>query len=125
MGHTYRELVTWQKAKPLAVEIYRLTEHFPKSEIYGLRSQIRRAAVSIASNIAEGQGRMTRGEFLQFLGHARGSLFELETQLAIALDLGYFTQQQWEKLEQSTTEVRRLLNALCESIAASSASASA
>ena len=74
MGYSYRELLVWQKAKALAVLIYRQTDNFPKSETYGLRSQLRRAAVSIPSNVAEGQGRLTRGEFQQFLGHARGSL---------------------------------------------------
>ena len=77
MGRSYRELLVWQKAKSLAVEVYRQTEGFPKSEIYGLTSQLRRAGVSVASNIAEGQGRLTPGEFCQFLGHARGSLLEL------------------------------------------------
>ena len=88
MSHSYRDLLVWQKAKALAVRIYRQTENFPKTETYGLRSQLRRAAVSIPSNVAEGQGRLTRGEFRQFLGHARGSLLELETQMAIAFDLG-------------------------------------
>jgi four helix bundle protein len=77
----------WQKARVFATEIYRITEPFPKNEIFGLTSQLRRAAVSVASNIAEGQGRLTRGEFCHFLGQARGSLLEVETQLSISLDL--------------------------------------
>jgi four helix bundle protein len=70
----------WQKAKAMAVDVYRVSESFPKAEMYGLTSQVRRAAVSVASNIAEGQGRLTKGEFTHFLGQARGSLLELETQ---------------------------------------------
>jgi four helix bundle protein len=89
VARSYRELFVWQKAKALAVRVYRETEHFPNREAYGLTSQMRRSAVSIASNIAEGQGRLTRGEFRHFLGIARGSLLELETQLAIAVDLEY------------------------------------
>ena len=85
MSHSYRDLIVWQEAKTLAVEVYRCSEAFPKHEIYGLTSQIRRSAVSIVSNIAEGQGRLTKGEFIQFLGHSRGSLLELLTQLEIAL----------------------------------------
>ena len=76
---SYEDLIVWQKALDLAEEIYRATRQFPKDELYGLTSQMRRAAVSIASNIAEGHERNSRGEFLQFIGHARGSLAELET----------------------------------------------
>jgi four helix bundle protein len=80
-------LLVWQKAEALAVQIYQATEQFPKNETYGLTFQVRRAAVSVASNISEVQARLTLGEFLHFLGQARGSLLELDTQLAIALDL--------------------------------------
>jgi four helix bundle protein len=89
MARSYRELLVWQKAKSLAVNVFRATESFPQSQLYGLTSQLRRAAVSVASNIAEGQGRLITGEFRHFLGPARGSLLEMETQLAIALDLGF------------------------------------
>ena len=106
----------WQKTKALAADIYRSTDPFPKTEVYGLTSQLRRAAVSIASNIAEGQGRLTKGEFCHFLGQARGSLLELETQLSIAVDLGFLEADQFKKLEQQTSEVRRLLNGLIESM---------
>jgi four helix bundle protein len=105
VGRSYRELLVWQKAKALAVAVYRRTERFPRSEIYGLASQLRRAAVSIASNIAEGQGRLTPGEFCQFLGRARGSLLELDTQFAIATDLGYLSKCEHEKLEQEAYQV--------------------
>ena len=81
MGHSYRDLIVWQKAKSLAVPVYQQTEALPKAETYGLTSQLRRAAISIVSNIAEGQGRLTSGEFQQFLGHSRGSLLELEPNL--------------------------------------------
>jgi four helix bundle protein len=116
IGRSYRELLVWQKAKTLAVAIYRETEGFPRSEIYGLTSQLRRAGVSIASNIAEGQGRLTPGEFSQFLGHARGSLLELDTQIAIALDLGYLSKAEHEKLEYEAYQVLGLINRLLDSL---------
>jgi four helix bundle protein len=94
VARTYRELLVWQKAKALAVDVYRSTERFPRNETYGLTSQLRRAAISVPSNIAEGQGRLTAGEFSHFLGQARGSLLELETQLDIALDLKYLDRNQ-------------------------------
>ena len=96
MGHSYRDLIAWQKAKALAVSVYRATDSFPKTETYGLVAQMRRAAVSVASNVAEGQGRKTPGEFGQFLGHARGSLLELETQADIAHDLGLIADGPFE-----------------------------
>jgi four helix bundle protein len=100
----------------MAASIYRATETFPKTEIYGLTSQLRRAAVSIPSNIAEGQGRLTKGEFAHFLGQARGSLLELENQLLIAVDLEFLTKQDFDKLEEPLSEVGRLLNGLIDSI---------
>ena len=116
MARSYRELLVWQKSKTLAAEIYRATEQFPRNEIYGLTSQIRRAAVSVASNIAEGQGRMTPGEFVHFLGQARGSLLELDTQLAIAMDLSYLKPDQYEILDRDIYQVLGLLNRLIESL---------
>ena len=118
MSRTYRELLVWKKSKALAVAIYGCSEKFPRSEVYGLTSQIRRAAVSVASNIAEGQGRLTKGEFRQFLGHARGSLLELDTQLAIACDLNYMTQPEYQKLDGEAYQVLGLLNRLMESLKA-------
>ena len=85
---SFRDLVVWQKSLDLAVRIYGVTRNFPREELYGLTSQIRRAAVSVSSNIAEGQGRLSPGEFRQFLGIARGSNFELQTQLEVARALG-------------------------------------
>lgn len=95
----YEDLIVWQKAVDLVVECYRVTKTFPREEVYGLTAQIRRAVVSIPSNIAEGQGRGSTGEFRQFLGHARGSLFELKTQLFIAEKLGYLSVSEAEKLK--------------------------
>jgi four helix bundle protein len=116
MARSYRELLVWQKSKVLAVQVYKATEQFPKNETYGLTSQIRRAAVSAASNIAEGQGRLTVGEFLHFPGQARGSLLELDTQIAIALDLTYLRSDQYEPLDQDIYQVLGLLNRLIESL---------
>jgi len=113
----YRDLMVWQKAMEMVTEIYRMTQAFPREEIYGLTSQIRRAAVSIPSNIAEGQGRLTRGEFRQFLGHAKGSLGELETQILIAQNLGYI--QDPSPLLNRVSDVARLLNGLLNSLTTS------
>src|SRR5947209_3733164 len=99
MSHSYQDLVVWREAKSLASLIYRATENFPKREWYGITSQIRRAAVSVPSNIAEGQGRLTKGEFIQFLGHARGSLQEMRTQLEIAADLEYLSTTDLQTLD--------------------------
>jgi four helix bundle protein len=112
MSENYRDLVVWQKARALALEIYRCTKMFPKDELYGLSLQMRRAAVSVPSNIAEGKGRHSHKELVQFLYRARGSLLELETQLSIARDLGYFNQKIVCPLEELTGEVGRLLNGL-------------
>jgi len=113
---SYRELFVWQKAKTLAVQIYRVTQPFPRDEIYGLTAQIRRAAVSVVSNIAEGQGRLTSKEFTHFLGQARGSLLEVDAQLAIALDLSYLERNQYEHLSRQIYQVLGLLNRLMESL---------
>ena len=116
MARSYRDLLVWNKGKALAVRLYRKTESFPKSEAYGLSSQLRRASVSVASNIAEGQGRLTRGEFVHFLGLARGSLLEVGTQLAIALDLKYVETKDYDALEAEVYQVLGLLNRLIESL---------
>jgi four helix bundle protein len=112
----YRELVAWQKGVALVTDVYRLTAGFPKQEIYGLTSQIRRAAASIPANIAEGQGRMSRGEFRQFLGHARGSVFELETHLVIARNLGFASEEETTQLMAEVHRMGRLLNELLKSL---------
>ncbi|MGO8758537.1 MAG: four helix bundle protein [Terracidiphilus sp.] len=112
MGASFMDLVVWQRAVQLSIEIYRLTAAFPKSEQFGLVNQMRRASVSIASNIAEGYGRSTKGEYLQFLGHARGSKCELQTQLVIAKALGFGGGKSYEQAEQLCADVSRMLIAL-------------
>ena len=89
MAHSFRDLVVWQRSMQLTVAIYRLTQAFPREEMYGLTSQIRRAAVSLPSNIEEGHGTLNTAEFRQFLGIARASNFELQTQLEIARSLAF------------------------------------
>ncbi|MBI3798558.1 MAG: four helix bundle protein [Deltaproteobacteria bacterium] len=116
MGPSYKDLIAWQKAMELVTEVYRATEKFPREEIYGLTSQLRRAAISVPCNIAEGQGRLTRGEFQQFLGYARGSLLEMETQMLIASNLGYLHEQQVNRLLELSAEVGRILNGLLASV---------
>ncbi len=113
---SYRELIAWQQSMVLVSEVYRLTKRFPREEIYGLASQLRRSAVSVPRNIAEGQGRATRGEFVPFLCNARGSLFEMETQLIIAAELGYFGEPERMLLTQQLTRVAQLLTALTTSL---------
>ena len=88
----YQELIVWQKAMNLAEEVYKVSRSFPREEIYGLTSQLRRAAISIPSNVAEGQGRRTTADFLHHLSIAYGSLLELETQILIATRLSYLTK---------------------------------
>jgi four helix bundle protein len=116
MSHFFKDLLVWQEAKALTVEIYRISEQFPKRESFGLTSQLQRAAVSVPSNIAEGQGRLTKGEFLNFLSHARGSLLELITQLEVAEELKYIDSDQLKIIETKAFNVLRLLNALIDSL---------
>jgi four helix bundle protein len=117
MSYGYRDLIVWQKSMVLAQEVYRATKRFPQEEQYGLTSQMRRAAVSIASNVAEGQGRLTKGEFRQFLGQARGSLLELQTQAELACHLEYLSQVDLDSLSHLSEEVRHMLNALISKLA--------
>lgn len=116
MTPKYQELIVWQKAMTLAKQLYEATGGFPDHERYGLVSQMRRAAVSVPSNIAEGQGRLTAGEFRQFLGHARGSLYELETQAQLSADLQYLSGSQLQMIYSLTGEVSRLLNGLLKAL---------
>ena len=113
---SYRDLVAWQRSIDLVLEVYRYTQAFPKTETYGLVSQLRRAAVSVPSNIAEGHARLSTGEFRQFLGHALGSLVEVETQLLIAQGLNYLEPKQYNGLLERTVEVGKLLNGLLRSL---------
>jgi four helix bundle protein len=113
---SYRDLVVWKKSMTLVLDVYRSTQAFPKPETYGLVAQLRRAAVSIPSNIAEGQARLSTAEFKQSLGHARGSLMEVETQILISQELGYLERDQSENLLNSSAEVGRILNGLLNSL---------
>jgi four helix bundle protein len=112
----YQELIAWQKAMDLVVVVYRYTASFPKEEMFGLTSQLRRAAVSIPSNIAEGQGRRTTKEFVNFLAIARGSLQEVETQLFIAERLNYLTGAALAEITKLSSEVGRLICGLANSL---------
>src|SRR5919109_112941 len=109
MSGTYKDLVVWQKAMNLVYAVYDATQHFPKHELYGLVSQMRRCAVSIPSNVAEGKGRSSDRDFCLFLQHSRGSVYELDTQILISQELGYIDRTAAEKLSASTHEVGRLL----------------
>ena len=116
MSSSYRDLRVWQQAMDLAEHVYKATEQFPKHELYGLTAQIRRSAVSIPSNIAEGKGRNTDAEFLVFLFHARGSLMELETQISLAERLKYLTADRSASLLRSTAAVASGLAGLINSL---------
>jgi four helix bundle protein len=113
---SYRDLRIWQEVVQLAIEIYRATTVFPKHELYGLTSQMRRAAVSISSNIAEGKGHSSDGDFGRFLFHARGSLLELQTQIIVAQGLEYLPDHQVAKLIQTTDNLGRGLNGLIQTV---------
>ena len=109
---SFKSLVVWQRAVELSLAIYKLTSAFPDSEKFGLTNQLRRASVSVASNIAEGYGRSTRGEYVLFLGHARGSNCELQTQLVIAGGLGMGSANELKRAGELANEVGRMLVAL-------------
>ncbi len=113
----YQELIAWQKAMDLVEDVYKASKDFPREEVYALTSQIRRAAVSIPSNIAEGQGRRTTSDFLRHLSIAYGSLCEVETQILIAERLKYIAQVRLEDVMKRAGEVGRLLNGLMASLA--------
>jgi four helix bundle protein len=112
MPYAYRDLIVWQRAVDFVIAVYDATKRFPRDEVYGLTAQVRRAAVSIPSNIAEGQGRLTEGEFRHFLGQARGSLLELETQIEIARRLKYVPDAECVLLFRQTSELGKILNGL-------------
>lgn len=112
----YKELSVWQKAVGLAVEAYKLTRTFPNDEKFGMTSQLRRAATSISSNIAEGWGRGTTKEYIQFLLIARGSLMEMESQLVVGQKLGYLSEKGLHDFQTSIEEVGRMLNGLVRSL---------
>jgi len=111
---SYKELIVWQKSMTLVKELYKITEQFPSSEQFGLTSQMRRASVSIPSNIAEGWGRLSRKNYIQFLRISRGSLFELETQLLIVKDLNYIKDS--KEIEGLIIEISKMLNSLIKKL---------
>ncbi len=116
MGQSYRELIAWQKAMDFVMEVYQATKTFPRDEVYGLATQLRRAAVLVPASIAEGQARYSAGEFHHFLGRARGALVEIETQLIIAQNLGYFSPEHGQHLLNKATELGKILNGLVGAI---------
>lgn len=114
MAQDFHELKVWQKAIELTTCVYKVTRLFPKDELYGLTSQMRRASVSVASNIAEGRGRLNHAEFRQFLGLSQGSLFELKTQLVVARNLGLAKGQELDEADRLGNEVSKMLRAFIE-----------
>ena len=119
---SFRDLEAWKKGHKLVLEIYRITRDFPKSEIFGLVSQMRRCAVSITSNIAEGFSRNSSKEKIQFYAQARGSLTELQNQLLIARDVGYITDQAFRILGHKSVEIHKIINGLIKNRRASAPS---
>ena len=113
---SFRDLDAYQKGYQLALQVYRTTRRFPREELYGITSQLRRAAISVPSNIAEGYRRRSRGEYLQFLSIAYGSCGELETQLEICRDLGFVVGPDYDKLSTLQSDVSKLLNRLIQSL---------
>jgi len=112
----YRDLVVWQKSMVLVTKVYSITRLLPKEELYGLVSQIRRSAVSIPSNIAEGYGRYSTNDYIRFLQIAIGSLYELQTQLEICLNLGYLSKDTFEKIYEQSREIERMLSSLIKKV---------
>jgi len=110
--YSYKELIVWQKSIQLVKEVYILTEKFPKSELYGISLQMRRAAISIPSNIAEGFGRKSLKEYTQFYSIAYGSALELETQLIISKDLSFTDKSHFNNCESLITEILKMLNSM-------------
>ena len=108
----YRDLIVWQKSMKFVTDIYVVSSQFPSTELYGLISQIRRCAVSIPSNIAEGYGRNSRKDYSRFISFAIGSLYECQTQIQIALNLNYIKQADFDELFEKTRELERMLSSL-------------
>ena len=109
---TYRELIVWQKSMGLVTNIYKVTNTFPNEENFGITSQLRRSAVSIPSNIAEGYGRNSLNDYIRFLNIAIGSLYELQTQIEIAFNLNYIIKEQFEEVYEYTREIERMMSSL-------------
>ena len=115
-SQSYRDLLVWQKSVALCTQVYKACDAFPRSELYGLADQMKRSAVSVPSNIAEGQGRQHLGEFLQFIAVASGSLAELDTQRIIAENLHFINPEESMNLDKNITEVRKMLYALANKL---------
>jgi four helix bundle protein len=116
MAQRLEDIKVWRRAVQLSVAVYRLTGSFPKQEMYGLSSQLQRAAVSVASNIAEGRGRLSKGEFRQFLGMAQGSNYEVQTRLLISGELGTGNPERLREAQQLNAEVGRMLTAFIATV---------
>ncbi len=116
----FRELKVWEKAHELTLSIYRATDTFPKDELYGLTAQVRRASMSIATNIAEGCGRGSDADFAHFLQIAMGSACETEYQLVLSHDLGYLQPDQYQGLQESIEEIKRMISSLLKTLRAGS-----
>lgn len=116
MAQSYRDLTVWQRAMEMTVKVYEATAGFPREEVYGLSSQLRRASVSVASNIAEGRGRISPGEFKQFLGTAQGSNFEVQTQLEVGRRLGLGSEASLNQAVKMSVEVGKMLSSLIASL---------
>jgi four helix bundle protein len=113
---TYRDLIVWQKAMSLVLKLYTETKSWPKDEVYGLTSQIRRSAVSIPSNIAEGYGRNSSGDYVRFLQIASGSLYEFQTQLEISFQLGYLNEEKYVEINLISIEIEKMLSSLISKV---------
>jgi four helix bundle protein len=113
---SYKDLVVWQKSIALVKQVYQVTRTFPADEKFGLVSQMRRAAVSVPSNIAEGHARNTTGEFIQFISHAEGSLAELETQVILSVELKFCSETNVQPLNDQIEEIQKMTNALRRSL---------
>ena len=109
---TYRDLQVWQRSMILVTEVYKISKGFPKDEAYGLTSQMRRCAISIPSNMAEGYGRNSTNEYIHFLRIATGSLYELQTQMEISMNLCYLNRDEFDKLYELSREIERMLSSL-------------
>src|SRR5689334_18132840 len=116
MADSFRDLIAWQKAMDLVTLIYTVTDDFPRKEMYGLTRQVRDAVLSVPSNIAEGKGRQTKKDYVQFLFRARGSLYEVQTQLEAAKNLKFLQQPTFERVSEEAQEVGRVLDGLIKSV---------
>jgi len=114
--HKYKELVVWQKAREFVREVYSLTSHYPDSELYGLTSQIRRAAISIPSNIAEGAGKTSSREFVRFLEIAYSSSYEVESHLIISMDLDFISGDKFEEISLKLNEIQKMIYGLIQKL---------